>query len=228
MNQKDEKSSALQIDLTDAYSVKTPEDSRRLYATWAESYNETFIEANKYVYPHRVAELFVENVPDSGFEDVIDIGCGTGAVGTYLAKLRPELSIDGFDISPEMLTQAAQTRRLDNSPVYSNLQEVDLTSALPNKTYSAMISAGTFTHGHLGPETLLRIFDLVRISGWFVIGINAEHYKAHGFAETIQTAIFAEIISEPEVHVVDIYEPTSPHYGDKANICIFRRRKPVN
>ncbi len=225
MSEKDEKSSTQQIDLTDAYSVKTPEDSRRLYAAWADSYNETFIEANKYVYPHRVAELFAENVPDSGFEDVIDIGCGTGAVGSYLAKLRPEISIDGYDISPEMLTQARLIRRADNSPIYRDLNEVDVTGELPNKTYNAMISAGTFTHGHLGPETLMRMLTLVRASGWFVIGINAEHYKAHGFAETIHRAIFAEIISKPEVHVVDVYEPGSPHYGDKANICIFQRRK---
>jgi len=225
VSEKDEKSSTQQIDLTDAYSVKTPEDSRRLYAAWADSYNETFIEANKYVYPHRVAELFAENVPDSGFEDVIDIGCGTGAVGSYLAKLRPEISIDGYDISPEMLTQARLIRRADNSPIYRDLKEVDVTGELPNQTYSAMISAGTFTHGHLGPETLLRMLTLVRASGWFVIGINAEHYKAHGFAETIHRAIFAEIISKPEVHVVDVYEPGSPHYGDKANICIFQRRK---
>lgn len=225
MSEKDEKSSTQQIDLTDAYSVKTPEDSRRLYAAWADSYNETFIEANKYVYPHRVAELFAENVPDSGFEDVIDIGCGTGAVGSYLAKLRPEISIDGYDISPEMLTQARLIRRADNSPIYRDLKEVDVTGELPNQTYNAMISAGTFTHGHLGPETLLRMLTHVRASGWFVIGINAEHYKAHGFAETIHRAIFAEIISKPEVHVVDVYEPGSPHYGDKANICIFQRRK---
>ena len=211
------------IDLSDAYAVKTPEDSRRLYAAWADSYNETFIAANSYVYPCRVAELFAENVPTSSYTDVIDIGCGTGAVGSFLASLRPESLIDGFDISSEMLAQAAKIRRIDNSPVYRNLQEVDLTSALPNKTYSAMMSAGTFTHGHLGPDTFLRLFNLVRVSGWFVIGINAEHFKSRGFADTIQRATLSGVISEPKVHVVDVYEPGSPHFGDRANICIFQR-----
>lgn len=213
------------IDLADAYAVKTPEDSRRLYAAWADSYNETFIAANSYVYPRRVAELFAEYVPVSGYTDVIDIGCGTGAVGSFLASLRPELVIDGFDISPEMLAQAAQTRRIDYSHVYRNLQEVDLTSALPNQIYSAMTSAGTFTHGHLGPETFLRLISLIRIGGWFVIGINAEHFKARGFAETIQSAVLSGIISQPVIRVVDVYETDSPHHGDKANICIFQRQK---
>ena len=213
------------IDLSDAYAVTTPEDNRRLYAAWADSYNDTFIKANSYVYPRRVAELFAKNIPVSGYTDVIDIGCGTGAVGNFLARFRPDLIIDGFDISPEMLAQAAQTRRIDNSPVYRNLQEVDLTSALPNKTYSAMTSAGTFTHGHLGPETLLRLINLVDIDGWFVIGINAEHFKTRGFAKTINRATFSGIVSEPEVHVVDVYEAGSPHFGDKANICIYQRKK---
>ena len=213
------------IDLSDAYAVRTPEDSRRLYAAWAETYNKTFIEANSYVYPRRVAELFAENAPASGFQDVIDIGCGTGAVCSYLASLRPDSIIDGFDISKEMLAQASQTRRFDNSPVYRNLLEVYLTSALPNHLYSAMTSAGTFTHGNLGPDTFFRLFSLVRISGWFVIGINAEHYESRGFAEIIQSATVSEIISQPEVHVVDVYGPGSPHFGDKANICIFRRQR---
>jgi predicted TPR repeat methyltransferase len=213
------------IDLSDAYAVKTPEDNRRLYAAWAENYNETFIAANSYVYPRRVAELFAEYVPASGYTDVIDIGCGTGAVGSYLASLGPELVIDGFDISPEMLAQAAQTRRIDNSLVYRNLQEVDLTSALPNQTYNAMTSAGTFTHGHLGPETLVRLINLVNVGGWFVIGINAEHFKARGFAETFQSAVLSGIITQPVIRVVDVYETGSPHHGDKANICIFQRQK---
>ena len=213
------------IDLSDAYAVTTPEDSRRLYAAWAASYNETFIKANKYVYPRRVAELFAEFVPASAYSDVIDIGCGTGAVGSFLASLRPELVIDGFDISPEMLAQAAQTRRIDNSHVYRNLQEVDLTSALRNQTYNAMTSAGTFTHGHLGPETFLRLISLVCVDGWFVIGINAEHFKARGFAATIQSAVLNGIICQPVIRVIDVYEPGSPHYGDKANICIFQRKE---
>jgi len=213
------------IDLSDAYAVETPEDSRRLYAAWADSYNETFIKANSYVYPRKVAELFAKNVPTSGHTNVIDIGCGTGAVGSFLANLQPDSIIDGFDISPEMLAQAALTRRIDNSPVYRNLQEVDLTSALPHKTFSAMTSAGTFTHGHLGPETLLRLINLVNIDGWFVIGINAKHFKTRGFAETIHRAILSGMISEPEVHIVDVYDVGSPHFGDKANICIYQRKK---
>ena len=211
------------MDLEKAYSVKTPDDSRKLYAEWASTYNETFIRANDYVYPRKVAELFADFVPNPLREVVIDIGCGTGAVGHYLADLRPDQLIDGYDISPEMLAQAAQTRRVNDSPVYRNLREVDLTDVFPKQDYGAMTSAGTFTHGHLGPETLLSLLKIIRVGGWYVVGVNAEHFEARGFAAAIDNAVGSGIISPPAIHLVDVYASGSPHYGDCAKVCIFRR-----
>ena len=113
----------IQIDLADAYAVKTPQDSRRLYAQWAQTYNETFINANKYVYPRAVAELFAKHVSEIAITAVVDIGCGTGAVGSYLANLRPNITIDGYDISPEMLAQAALTRLVTTSRAQNVLKD---------------------------------------------------------------------------------------------------------
>ena len=213
------------MDLDDAYAVKTPEDSRKLYAAWAATYNETFIKANDYVYPRTLAQKFDEKISEAGVNKVVDIGCGTGAVGSYLANLRPNLSIDGFDISREMLAEAAALRRVDNSPVYNDLLEIDLTAELPIRAYDAMTSSGTFTHGHLGPETLLSLIRLVRISGWFVIGINAQHFELRGFAATLRGAHESGLISEVRLYEEQVYGPTSPHYGDTTQIAIFSRLK---
>ena len=211
------------MDLDEAYSIKTPQDSRKLYATWAATYNETFIKANDYVYPLTIAQKFDEKIPQTEVNAVVDIGCGTGAVGSYLANLRPNLSIDGFDISPEMLAEAAKIKRINNSPIYNDLVEVDLTAKLPNRSYDAMISAGTFTHGHLGPATLLSLINLVRIGGWFVIGINAHHFELRGFADTLWGAQQSGVISEARLYEEQVYGPTSPHFGDTTQIAIFSR-----
>ena len=213
------------MDLDDAYAVKTPEDSRRLYAAWAATYNETFIKANDYVYPRTLAQKFDEKISKTNIDKVVDIGCGTGAVGSYLANLRPNLSIDGFDISPEMLAEAATLRRIDNSPVYNNLIEIDLTAELPTRSYDAMTSSGTFTHGHLGPETLLSLIQLVRVNGWFVIGINAQHFELRGFAATLRKAHESGSISEVRLYEEQVYGPTSPHFGDTTQIAVFSRLK---
>ena len=211
------------MDLEKAYSVRTPEDSRKLYAEWATTYNETFIKANDYVYPRTIAQKFDELISKTEIKTVVDIGCGTGAVGSYLANLRPNLNIDGFDISPEMLTEAAKVRRIDNSPVYNDLIEVDLTGELPQRSYDAMISAGTFTHGHLGPQTLISIIRLVRVNGWFVVGINSQHFELRGFADTLREAHNSGVISEAKLFEAQVYGPTSPHFGDTTQIAIFSR-----
>lgn len=213
------------MDLEKAYSVKTPEDSRKLYAEWAATYNETFIKANDYVYPRTIAQKFNEQIPSIDVIKVADIGCGTGAVGGYLANLRPDLRIDGFDISPEMLAEAATVKRINKSPVYNDLIEIDLTSALTKRTYDAMISAGTFTHGHLGPETLFSLIQFVRINGWFVIGINAQHFELRGFDAMLRKTHQSGIISGARLYEEQVYGPTSSHFGDTTQIAIFSRLK---
>ena len=213
------------IDLADAYAVKTPEDSRRLYRQWAKTYNETFIEANSYIYPRAVAELFAEHVPQSISLKIVDVGCGTGAVGSILSSLRPECAIDGYDISPEMLTQASLLKRPDHSAVYRNLVEVDLTEQLPVQKFDAMTSSGTFTHGHLGPDTLIALSQIVRINGWFVIGINAQHFELRGFATTLREAHQSGIISEARLFEEQVYGPTSSHFGDTTQIAVYSRLK---
>jgi predicted TPR repeat methyltransferase len=213
------------VDLDKAYSVKTPEDSRRLYAEWASTYNETFIKANDYVYPRTIAQKFDELIPKSDIQTVVDIGCGTGAVGSYLANLRPNLNITGVDISREMLAEASKIKRIDDSPVYNDLIEVDLTAELPKKSFDAMISAGTFTHGHLGAETFISLIALVRFNGWLVIGINAEHFLSQGFRSALQNAQDQGLTTHAQFHNVQIYGPKSAHYGDLATIAIFQRLK---
>ena len=213
------------MDLDKAYSVKTPEDSRRLYAEWASTYNETFIKANDYVYPRTIAQKFDEFVARTEVTTVVDIGCGTGAVGSYLANLRPNLNITGVDISREMLAEASKIKRIDDSPVYNDLIDADLTSDLPKKSFDAMISAGTFTHGHLGAETFISLIALVRVNGWLVIGINAEHFLSQGFGSALQNAQDQGLTTHAQFHNVQIYGPKSPHYGDLATIAIFQRLK---
>ena len=36
------------LGLDEAYSVKTPEDNRRLYAKWAATYESSFVDAKQY------------------------------------------------------------------------------------------------------------------------------------------------------------------------------------
>ena len=53
------------VGLDEAYAISTPEDSRRLYARWAATYDADFVERERYVYPRTVAALVAEALATS-------------------------------------------------------------------------------------------------------------------------------------------------------------------
>lgn len=212
------------IGLAEAYAVRTPEDNRRLYAKWAATYESGFVDAHKYRYPKAIAELFDEVIPTVA--TVVDCGAGTGLVGLYLSALRPAIAIDAIDISPEMLDEAVKKVRSDGTPCYRALFERDLTRDVNDvrAPYDALISSGTFTHGHLGPDAIDHLLPLVGTGGYFVIGANAEHFAARGFEAHLLSLAGKGLISTPEFQKIHVYEPGSPHYGDQSVVSRFQRR----
>ena len=71
--------------------------------------------------------------------------------------------------------------------VYRALIECDITKPKkwPFESYDGVISCGTFTLGHLGPQFLKRIIDMLVEGGLGVIGINKEHFSNEGFESAI-------------------------------------------
>ncbi len=213
------------IDLSDAYSVKTPQDNKALYAKWAASYESSFVDAKKYRYPRAIAELFDRVTPYDLGNLIADVGCGTGLVGLYLSALRGGVIVDGLDISPQMLEQAGAKKRSDGSAVYRNLIEADLTQEIKSAhgPYDSLISSGTFTHGHLGPDALRNLIPLVRSGGWFLIGVNAEHFAGLGFDEEFAALAKNGQICAPTFEKIHVYDVGSPHYGDQSVTARFVR-----
>ena len=215
------------LGLDEAYSVKTPEDNRRLYAKWAATYESSFVDAKQYRYPKAIAQVFNDVVPP--VTRVLDIGTGTGLTGMYLSHLRSGLVIDGMDISPQMLAQAKFKVREDKTLVYRALYERDLTKEVPNENapYEALFSSGTFTHGHLGPECLRNLLPLLADGGWLVVGVNNEHFEGKNFAGELESLVALGAIQTPEIMRIDVYEPGSVHYGDQARVIVTQRQAPI-
>jgi len=211
------------INLEDAYALETPEDNRILYRNWASTYDADFALRNKYVYPKTIATICAGLVDTTSSLTILDIGCGTGIVGTCLSELITESVIDGVDISAEMLHVASTKLRINNKPVYGQLFEADLTKPISftKAKYDVAISAGTFTHGHLGPDALINVLSALRPGGRMVVGINKEHFSANGFGSALQKATDNQLVSAPVFTEVQIYDEGSPHYGDLAIITTF-------
>ena len=204
-------------DLKSAYALRTPDDSKALYRSWAATYDETFAEALGYAAPARIAGLFDSRWTGGG--RVLDVGCGTGLVAEALAA-RP---VDGLDISAEMLGVAG-TRG-----VYDALVEGDLTRTLPisDGAYHGLISAGTFTHGHVGPGALDELIRIAAPDALFVFGVNAEVFTELDFGAKLSALESAGWISGAELIEGRIYADAADHdtADDRFLAAVFR--KPI-
>lgn len=142
-----------------ARSLSSVEEAATLYGEWASTYDRDVFGAMGFTGSSRIAELLAGMLPDPHVP-VVDVGCGTGAVGSRLAQLGVT-TIDGIDLSPEMLAVAESTG------AYRHLVVGDL-NALPHRLdapYAASVSAGTFTTGHVGPGAVPGLIELLRPDG---------------------------------------------------------------
>ena len=195
-----------------AYALKTPEDSARLYRDWAGTYDATFAEKMDYQLHEGVAEAFVRA---GGKGPVLDLGAGTGLVGEALVA-KGVAQIDGTDISPEMLAEAAL------KDVYDRLFEGDILDHLDaeDDAYAGVVSAGTFTLGHVGPDGLHEAIRVLRPGGLLVISVRLPHYEAEGFADAL-----AALPVSFETTEVRVYGASADkdHAGDTALIVTARK-----
>ena len=200
-----------------AYALETPEDNRRLYADWAESYDSGFASDMDYRLPQMVALVLAEVF--DGSDPILDVGAGTGLVAQHY-PMRAVHQMDALDISPDMLRVA------EEKGLYRRTIEGDLTAELdlPDGSYGAVVSSGTFTHGHVGPDALDELLRVARSGAVFVLSINAEHFEARGFSDKF--ADLAARIDGLEHRIVDIYGAGAEdaHKGDKAHIAVFTKR----
>jgi predicted TPR repeat methyltransferase len=202
-------------DLQAAYGLRTPDDSKRLYAAWADTYDSSFAADMDFALPGAVAQAFADA---GGHGPVLDLGAGTGLCGAALRALNIT-PVDATDLSPEMLAVA---RRKD---IYATLFEGNLLErlAVDDGTYAGAVSTGTFTTGHVGPEALDEVVRILAPGGLAVISVHAEHWQAQGFGDKLDA--LGDAIDQLEMPLVRIYgdKGHGTHKDDLSKLLMFRR-----
>ncbi len=203
-------------DLKSAYGLKTTDDTRRLYGEWAVDYDASFAAREDYQLHTHTARAFVRA---GGQGPVLDVGAGTGLCGAVLAGLGVG-PIDATDISAEMLDQAMM------KDIYRDAIQADLTTGIPvpGESYSGIVSSGTFTHGHVGPDAIDALLRVARHGAQFALSINARHYQSEGFADKFQQLSTGRItnLSLPEIRIYGDLS-SGPHKDDTAFIALFEK-----
>ena len=201
----------------EAYNLLTSSDHRNYYDNWAKTYEQDFARETNYIYPEKIAGL-MKNWIGSKNVNLVDIGCGTGLIGAQLRETG--WIIDGVDISEEMLAEAEKKK------VYQKLICLDLKneSEYPTERYSAVVSSGSFTLGHLGPDVLKKTLGLCSTGSRCLIGVNLEHFEDMGFQAMFKNLQNENIIENFEIIAVPIYKELNPLAGKKsfANVCKFK------
>ena len=156
-----------------AYDLETPEDNMKLYAAWAETYDTGYRASMDYILHRQVGQTYHAL---GGGPKVLDIGAGTGALAEVLAPLGP-YDMDATDISQPMLEVAAQ------KDLYRRIFWSDVTAGLPvdDATYDGVVSSGTFTLGHVGPQAIGELLRVTKTGGHVVISVNEHHWHALHF-----------------------------------------------
>jgi len=199
-----------------AYEIEGAKDAEELYAGWAETYDESFGAAWGYAAPRLIAETFLAE-GGAAAEPVLDIGAGTG----LLAEALPGLTVDGIDISPEMLAQAEAKGLYRNRIVADLLQPLEIADA----TYGGFTSSGTFTHGHVGPACLPELLRIAKPGALFTCGVIAPVYDGMGFGSRLAQLVAKGEITPLKFREIDIYRGVEhDHIEDKGLVMIFRKR----
>lgn len=201
--------------LKDVYAISSQDGLNALYREWAHSYDTGFSEAQGYQLPRAVAQAFVGA---GGAGPVLDVGGGTGLVAEQLVRLGVT-TIDALDLSEDMLKVARM------KGIYRDLIRADIKRELPSTTlsYRGIVSAGTFTLGHVGPEGIGNLLGIADTGAVIVISVNAAHFESAGFAAELD-ARKSEIVSL-KMQDVRIFDDRADdaHRNDMARLLIFRK-----
>ena len=77
-------------------------NTRYIFDKYAASYREKYLDQGSYA---GMLDHFLDAVPERG--RVLDLGCGPGNISRYLLDRRPDLELEGIDLAPAMIMEAA-------------------------------------------------------------------------------------------------------------------------
>ncbi len=166
-----------------AYHLEDEASMVDFYRKWAADYDHQMLDELGYTSATKIAQQLSQHLPDTQ-STVFDIGCGTGLTCVFLAE-KGYTNLDGIDLSADMVRVAGERG------IYRELLVGDVNQTLErdDKSYDAVISSGTFTHGHVGPEPLDEIFRILKPGGILACTIHQDLWKSMGFEEKFDTLV---------------------------------------
>jgi aspartate/methionine/tyrosine aminotransferase/SAM-dependent methyltransferase len=197
MNTSVEQKTSVEHKLQWSYSAKDLDELRQKYDEWASEYDNLNNSDIGWIGPCNTVEYLEKYVRKEQL--ILDAGAGTGLVGEILQKEGYQ-NVVGVDLSEGMMREALKKN------IYKQYHLMDLTKELSfnKESFDAVILAGVFTYGHVGPEIFTNIIPVVKKGGYIVFTIREDFYHSSKFEEKINILIKQDRLSLVEKS--DIYQ----------------------
>ena len=183
-----------------------------IYKNWAKKYEDDVINLAGYVGHLITSELLLSYLSNTQTK-ILDAGCGTGLVGEILNKNSFQ-NLIGADFSQEMLNIAKQKN------VYQSLDLVDLTKKLDyeDNVFDAVICAGTFTCGHVGPDALREMVRITKQGGYICFTVRKQEWEASPYMQIINDLEDSQAWQKLE-HITTEYNLKE---GVSCQLCLYQ------
>ena len=183
-----------------------------IYKNWAKKYEDDVINLAGYVGHLITSELLLSYLRNTQAK-IFDAGCGTGLVGEILNKNSFQ-NLIGADFSQEMLNIAKQKN------VYQSLDLVDLTKKLDyeENVFDAVICAGTFTCGHVGPEALREMVRITKQGGYICFTVRKQEWEVSPYMQIINDLEDSQAWQKLE-HITTEYNLKE---GVSCQLCLYQ------
>lgn len=192
------------------WTPRSVEDTQALYREWAHGYDGDMARLS-YATPLRVAEA-LKSVGADLSVPVLDFGCGTGLSGAAL-KAQGFETIDGTDISPEMIEEAR------GKGIYRDLWQgtPGQVDAEPGD-YAAIVATGVISLGAAPPEMLDVLLQALRPGGYLALSFNDPTLATTDYPAALANAL--------EGAAEQLFRAHGPHLSEKvtgSDVIVLRR-----
>ena len=175
--------------LARAYALRgnDPDETRKLYSDWAETYDQTMLDGLSYVSPRRIAALAAVTEARRSAR-ILDVGCGTGLLA-HCMRAQGFNRVDGLDYSAPMLKIAQREGRIDQAFLCDLNQRLEIQA----ECYDMLASTGTFTHGHVEAGCLPELLKLLVPGGRLICTVHRDIWDEGGFGTSLQALTEARV-----------------------------------
>lgn len=195
---------------TQLWTPRSVEETQAIYRNWADGYDGDMARM-RYATPLRVADALCA-VGANLSVPVLDFGCGTGLSGQALVA-RGFATVDGTDISPEMLEEAQAKK------IYRDLWLGTPGQGPRAGDYAVIVATGVISLGAAPPEILDVLLDTLAPEGLLAFSFNDPTLANGAYLSALERAL--------DTNAEQLFREHGPHLSEKvtgSDVIVLRRR----